>query len=164
MLRQGRPARRVRGGFAGRELKANIEEIINPLSRKKSIISRWFTDNEANTCVLMFDRKVRRGSLLLSHPTSPPNWIYIPVNWCRNKFAALQELKVKLPERRFYTAAQWSGAGQVNRGMQAPLHPPPHFWPGCAVALWFPNWRVKPPQGQRVQTENSTTFNRSPQP
>lgn len=46
--------------------------------------------------------------------------------------------------------------------MQAPLHPPPHFWPGCAVALWFPNWRVKPPQGQRVQTENSTTFNRSP--
>lgn len=127
MLRQGRPARWVRGGFAGRELKANIEEIINPLSRKKNIISRWFTDNEANICVLMFDRKVRRGSLLLSHPTSPPNWIYIPVNWCRNKFAAPQELKVKLPERWFYTAAQWSGAGVSEQRYASPLASSPAF-------------------------------------
>lgn len=102
MLRRGRPARWVL------RVESKYWRNINPLSRKENIILKRSTDKEAKYLRVNVWLGAALCSLLLSQPTSPPNWIYFPVNRCRNTFAALQELKVKLPECWFYTAAQWS--------------------------------------------------------
>lgn len=109
---------------------------IKPLSRKKNIVISWFTGEKANARMLMFDREVRCAFLLLT-PNLPfkLNYFYSCKRW--NKFAALQELKVKLPECWSDTAATVRRRWVSEQRYAAPSHPLPHHRPGWAVGLWY---------------------------